>query len=153
MCIAISFAKFGVASSIQLLHQLRLLSGSSIFMHQTLCASLIDFLDGNADCFLLVSSVCNASSVSLLDHGLQIALSSLVCSSLGLVYLYSFLCRTNVWHGCAPPKIVIDYIRLIWIVFPVISGFRRHKIKPALTRYCIFMHMERPNAGALRHHD
>ena len=87
-----------LASSVQLLHQLRLLSCSSILVQQSLCASLVNTLDCNTDCSFLVSSIVCASSVSLLDEGLHVGLSCLVQGSLCLNNLNSLLCRFNVRH-------------------------------------------------------
>ena len=85
--------------SVQLLCQLRLLASCCILVHQTLCASLVNTLDCNTYSCFLVSCVCCAGCVSLLDHGLQIGLASLVGSSLGCTYFYTLLSRTNIRHS------------------------------------------------------
>ena len=88
-----------LASSVQLLCQLRLLAGSCILVHQTLCASLINTLDGSTYCDFLISCASCTCSVSLLDHSLQVGLASLVCSSLCRNNLNTLFCRTNIRHN------------------------------------------------------
>ena len=76
------------ACGIELLSKLRFLSVSLVLVDKTLGSSLVYLLNSNLNCFCLLSAV---SDLNVLEECLEVRLSCLVGSSLGLVDLYSSL--------------------------------------------------------------
>ena len=88
-----------LASSVQLLCQLRLLAGSCILVHQTLCASLINTLMAARTATSLSAAPATHAASAFLIIVFRLDLRALFAAVFVVITLTRFFCRTNIRHN------------------------------------------------------